>query len=416
MLVTSFAMGAAWANVTNSSHLPKTARRSIGHSEFLSRSKEVIVPKDVLLALCAYWAVLNAFAPVLVTGSPYGSLDQQSVGYGHLSHLLAQDLLVSALLRMQEDIVRHMTCSQTLHTEQSYNYALYARLKKALKVTLRTPLFFVTSMTLALHGDAGVLADKGSSGSDSPELRDLHSLTVLHTVIKANPLTALVQELCNCSTVLASAAAFHCTCCDGSLALSVMMLLAHYCPSALSLGDRNSLYPIHHAARKGHSSVLCYLSQSFAYTIPLRDQSHKTALHHAVLSHAHHSLAAVLELAAAHPQTLLAQPETPSAFHILSYAAKHCSAELVKGLREIAEAYLNRMPRYALREEEAEDFDEGSESPGASSSTSSSRKRAGDGTEEGGRRKKKQSLLDSSLDDSLLLLLSAAKAQPHFFG
>lgn len=412
LLITSFACCAAWNNVRHQLVSQKSSRSGsgatstlssavpnhrLGSGDFLTRNKEIIYPKDVLIALAPFWAVTNAFLLLCThSKSVFTKLSVETESQEMKRRLLAvqfllsKELINSASMNMNEDILRHMTYSQTLHIEHSFNYSLYSRLKKTLKMQLKTPLFLATYFSLTLHTDLlhlkfesfiqreskkvkasssqSNLAANIATSSESETLAenneqetivqyDLLSLAILHAIVKANPFSALIQDNCSGQTVASIVAAYHDPSMsesdnaatvpdvihnvDTNFALAMMTIFCYYAPSSLALADRNQLYPIHHAARKGESSILAFLCHNYKYTVSLQDLSNKFPLHHAILSAAHHDPKVIISLAELYPKALLHEESNSAkhSFNILAYAAKHCPLPLVHALQDVADAF-----------------------------------------------------------------------------
>eukprot|EP00981_Chlorochromonas_danica_P003819 scaffold725_cov162-Ochromonas_danica.AAC.5 len=425
LLITSFACCAAWNNVRHQLVNQKSSRSGsaatstlsstipnhrLGSGDFLTRNKEIIYPKDVLIALAPFWAATNAF--LLLCTHSKGVFTKLSVeAESHemkrrllaLQFLLSKELINSASMNMNEDILRHMTYSQTLHIEHSFNYSLYSRLKKTLKMQLKTPLFLATYFSLTLHTDLLHLKFENLIQRESKKIKpsasqsnlavsnatnaestfcenltenneqeiivqyDLLSLAILHATMKANPFSALIQDNCSGQTVASIAAAYHDPSMseldnaaivpdaihhvDTNFALAMMTIFCYYAPSSLALADRNQLYPIHHAARKGESSVLAFLCRNYKYTVSLQDLSNKFPLHHAILSAAHHDPKVIVSLAELYPKALVHEESNSAkySFNILAYAAKHCPLSLVHALQDVADSFQIRGKLYSPR-------------------------------------------------------------------
>eukprot|EP00981_Chlorochromonas_danica_P011167 scaffold3779_cov254-Ochromonas_danica.AAC.27 len=260
LLITSFARCAAWNNVQHklvnqkpsrsgsaaiSMLSPTIPNHRLGSGDFLARNKETIYPKDVLIALAPFWAVTNAFLllfPLSKGVFTKCSVEAESHEKKHrllaLQFLLSKELINSASMNMNEDILRHMTYSQTLHTKHSFNYSLYSRLKKTLKIQLKTSLFLATFFSLTLHTDLlhlkfesliqrepkkikpsasqSNLAVQSTTNAESTFCDiltenneqemivqyDLLPGAILYATLKANPFPALIQD--NCSSRAAS--------------------------------------------------------------------------------------------------------------------------------------------------------------------------------------------------------------------
>jgi hypothetical protein len=115
----------------------------------------------------------------------------------------------------------------------------------------------------------------------------------------------------------------------------------------MAIADKFGLFPLHLAARRGHSSTMSFLCKHFPHSCALRDSTGKLALHHALLSHHHHNEESILALAAVHPAALvddsngicnnISSPRL--GFNVMLYVQKNCAVTLYTSLHQILTQY-----------------------------------------------------------------------------
>lgn len=76
---------------------------------------------------------------------------QHQVGLKEVVALLSRPHFIDMISPFLEDVLRHLSVSQTQHLEHSSNYSLYARLKRVLKSKLKNPLFLGVTLVLSVH-------------------------------------------------------------------------------------------------------------------------------------------------------------------------------------------------------------------------------------------------------------------------
>jgi ankyrin repeat protein len=317
-----------------------TGSLSSNKNEFIR--KNTASPLSVLIAISPYWAiaallsqaksdqsnshVLRAALKSILTGK-----------YTSRAHIEIGDEILHCTNHLPSSLVKSAMVNQLL-----------ARLRRCLRTHLKNVLLFAVVLSVSVHTELSATLHHSMIGLNQGTIDNLlllsddNCIEVVRIVINSAPQLALATDTGSVgATPLAYAASYQCT--NGldsafleyKLALGLCKILTDVAPSALAICDRLGMLPLHHAARKGHSAVVEYLSRNFYFTVPLRDSSGKTVLHHALINWKHQQESTILQLARMYPKVLKDSTYHASAFDPLEYAQKHCPESLAKGLYQI---------------------------------------------------------------------------------
>jgi hypothetical protein len=259
---------------------------------------------------------------------------------------------------------------------------LVNRLRNALKSHLRSPLFFATVLAQSLRYDLmtklyGLSVAKGQHFPvDVLEKiiteTDNNSIDVIRCILRHAPRIALRPDLmlqqatpiiyCTSHSIVPHIMRFVddfiSSELKSNLTLGMVQAIAEFVPSALTLADKQGLYPLHHAARKGLSPVVVFLCKRYPFTVPLTDGSGKYPLHHMLLSWQLHRVEDIIALAEACPMVLTnSQQQHAAVFKPLPYA-RTISESLYEKLLEVLNRFqqsILQMQRQVNKAEEDDD-------------------------------------------------------------
>jgi len=305
--------------------------------------KNTASPLSCLIAVAPYWAVATSISQTKTNQAVLSKLRNacKTILTGKLTsraHLEISEEILSCTAHLPVSFTKSMIISQLL-----------ARIRRALRTHLKNVLLFSVILSISVHSELSTSLHQVQMGLHQSTIDHLLSasddncIDIVRLVVHSAPQLALQTDTGSVgATPLAYASSYRCTnsldseFLEYKLSLGLCKVLTDVAPSALAVSDRLGMLPVHHAARKGHSSVLAYLSRNFFFSVPLRDSSGKTALHHAVISWKQHSEETILSLAKLAPKVLKEANRIGTAFDVLDYAQKNCPESLFNGLQDLA--------------------------------------------------------------------------------
>jgi hypothetical protein len=314
-------------------------------SDFVRRN--TVSPLSTLIALSPYWAIATLLVQVRAAEADYNQLRDA------LSFVLTSKITSRAHVDISEEI---LSCSNHLPAALSKNILanqVLTRIKKALRTQLKNILLFAVTLSVSFHSELSCTLHNPALALSQGVINQLLShyddncIDIVHLIASASPQLALVSDTGSVgATPLAYAASSRyqntsdADVLEFKLSLGLCKVLTEVAPSALALTDRLGMLPLHHAAKKGHSLVMEYLSQHFHFTIPLKDSSGKTPLHHALSCSKQHNEESIVKLAKLCPRILrdgqVTQGKTNTrTMEPLEYAQRHCSESLYNALLQI---------------------------------------------------------------------------------
>ncbi len=348
LMVSSFICSSA---VKTSGAKPRTSMTKSSRSSLMT-------PATAMISLAPFWAItliLSHEGKLMYSDNEMLSNERN---LGKLMDALALLMSSPLILRSTKEIADEVgwRLNQMQSTMQKTMYAtgfvkVFNRLKKVLKSAMSTPLHFTILFGLSMHSDLNSkFSDKSDKFESSVKKWKEDFVELVDTIMKISPSLAMLVDRSNSeSTPLAYAAAYrgvhqfteHSSLSSECVGLSLTRAMVMFCPSSLAIADKQGLFPLHLAARRGHSSTMSFLCSNFPYTCPLRDSTGKLALHHALLSHSHHSEDAIVLLASVYPISLMEDCsigpgfEQKRGFNILHYALKNCQISLYDALNDV---------------------------------------------------------------------------------
>jgi ankyrin repeat protein len=345
ILLTSFAC-------SNSHEYSTTSEaRSPSSSSF---RRFTVSPLSVLIGLASFWGISTSISQVKTTVNDDEA--QANPLKESLNIVLSFSVIRRAHLGISEEI---FTCTNNLPLSFSKNPTisqLLSRLRRSLRTHLKNVLLFSVIISVAFHHELSFTlhnAKFDQSNIDSLlSNSDDNSIGIVTTIVQNLPQLGLISDTGSNGACPLSYAASYCAENDldaeylqYKLSLGLVKVLSTNAPSALAIGDRLGMLPLHHASRKGHSSVIDYICINFPFTVPLKDSYGKTPLHHALMNSQHLQEEIILKLAAICPKIISEYPSSssssscstssPTSFNPLEYAKSNCSESLYKGLNEI---------------------------------------------------------------------------------
>eukprot|EP01040_Poterioochromonas_malhamensis_P003335 gene3335-3557_t len=304
--------------------------------------KNTASPFSCLIAVAPYWAVATCISQTKTNQDLLSKLRNAC------KTILTGKLTSRAHLEISEEILLCTNHLPASFTKSVLINQLLARIRRALRTYLKNVLLFSVILSISIHSELSITLHQFQMGLNQSTIDHLLSVSddncidIVRMVVHSAPQLALQTDTGSVgATPLAYASSYRCS--NGldsefleyKLALGLCKVLTEVAPSALAVSDRLGMLPLHHAARKGHSSVLAFLSTNFFFTVPLRDSSGKSALHHALISWKQHNEDAILRLAKLSPKLLKESNRIGTAFDLLDYAQKHCPESLFNGLHDI---------------------------------------------------------------------------------
>lgn len=329
---------------------PTSSGGSVSGNSINSRGdfirRNTVSPLSALIAIAPFWAVAALISQSKV--DPNGSQNVKAA----LKSLLTSKITSRAHFDISEEIL-HCTNNISSHSVKSTSAEqVLTRLRRALRTHLKNILLFSVILSVSLHSELSATLHNAALSLPQAAIDHLlstsddNSIEIVKIVVNNVPQLAIVTDTGSVgATPLAYAAAYRCNgnsdapFLEYKLALGLCKVLTDVASSALAISDRLGMLPLHHAARKGHPIVVDYLSEKFDFTVPLRDSSGKTALHHALISWKQLNEYCILGLASMFPRFL--KESTPAvAFDPLDYARRNCPESLWHGLAQIYAASL----------------------------------------------------------------------------
>jgi hypothetical protein len=324
------------------------------NAESEAARKNTSSPISSLIALSAYWAIAALFVQVRVDEFTCAAMRNALV------IILTSKITSRSHIEVSDEI---LDCSNHLPaeiTKCALTNQLLARIRRALRSHLKNILLFAVILSISLHSELSAtlhnpalqlsqnMIDEFLSRSDD------NNIDIVNLIVSTHPQLALVPDAGSVgSTPLGYAASYRAGSgidadfLDHKLTLGLCTVIATVAPSALAIADRLGMIPLHHAARKGHSLVMDYLSEHFHFTIPLKDNSGKTVIHHALLSSKQHDENSIIRLAKLCPRVLKDTNQSVygssanssyariTTFDPLDYCEKNCSISLYQSLKDI---------------------------------------------------------------------------------
>jgi ankyrin repeat protein len=318
-----------------------------------------VCPLSVLIGLASFWGVATLISQVKTT------VNDEEVEVNPLKEslniLLSSSVMHRAHLGISEEI---FTCANNLPLSFSKNPTislLLSRLRRSLRTHLKNVLLFSVILSISFHHELSfTLHNAKFEQSNIDSLlsnSDDNSTEIVNTIVQNLPQLGLISDTGSNGACPLSYAASYCAeneldaeYLQYKLSLGLVKVLSVNAPSALAIGDRLGMLPLHHAARKGHSLVINYICVNFPFTVPLKDSYGKTPLHHALMNSQHLQEEIILKLAAICPKIINEYPSSstacsasssscsnasPTSFNPLEYAKSNCSESLFKELNEI---------------------------------------------------------------------------------
>lgn len=372
VMVSSFICSSAIKTNSSNNNKTKSATGASRNSRLAS-----LTPASAMVALAPYWAIVlllsgsgQLFHPSAATTGSSRDRNVRMMKAGEIMDafviLMTNPLTMKGSKDIGDEVLTRVNQLQTsMHkTMHATGFIkLFNRLKRFLKAAMFSTLHFMMLLGLSIHVDISAAAIHAIKSQLVPSSfavgevvafeHDFVELVII--MVKIAPNQAMVTDRSNCeSTPLAYAAAYrgmdfshvvpeleH----SEALALALCRALVQYCPSAMTIADKYGLFPLHLAARRGHSLTMSFMCTYFPYSCPLRDSTGKLALHHALLSHGHHHEATIIQLASVYPAALMddgqnvansaPQQSQRCGFNVMHYVQKNCPKTLYRAFDEI---------------------------------------------------------------------------------
>jgi hypothetical protein len=359
-------------------------------------------PMAVLIAIAPFWALLLLLTQqgtlfLDLTAAPAAASSETTAMvhekfFNALMTLLCHQLTANASKAVVEEglsrISQIMSLSQSSRPASSclsiHHMQLFVKLRKLLRVCLCTPLHFAVHLMLSMRTDLSqVIAAVTNATAASVStiaitivvdrqvqaLRQLKTfedtcvavtkaivqvsplfvMSTDHSSLEATPLIyvaayrvqdyAKTATLTNTSGLVEEQLGFDPRSLSSSLSLRLCKTLCYFCPSALAIGNKFGMFPLHFAARRGSWETMVFICTHFPFTCPLKDNSGKFALHHAVLSRSHHTEESIAQLARMYPSALSVRGNITGSFSVMHYVEKNCSESLCHLLENVDDEF-----------------------------------------------------------------------------
>lgn len=228
---------------------------------------------------------------------------------------------------------------------------------------MKNILLFAVILSISLHSELSVTLHLANLPLTQEVINliltrsDANSINTVRIIVTSSPQLALSTDTGSVgATPLAYAASYRYSSevshdakeLEYKLALGLCQILTELAPSALAISDRLGMLPIHHAARKGHSVVLEFLATNFTFTVPLRDSSGKSVLHHALLSWKNHDEQILIKIASLYPRVILDSNHPVTPFDILEFSLRNCPRSLYVNILKLAQIEKQKILQHQL--------------------------------------------------------------------